>query len=120
MVDFNPSRLQLFQKFSKVFRLFFQGSIDSPSQPFLVGRLFLTSHPGAVMVPAGLRILYNGKPMLQAQLVIHAPDRPGRAPEVAEFFLTVQRSRVYDNVIMDMVFIHMGADNKSMVSLRQL
>ena len=71
------------------------------------------------MIPAGFRILYNGKPMLQAQLVIHAPDRPCRAPEVAEFFLAVQRGRIYDDVVMDMVFIHMGADNKSMVSLRQ-
>ena len=58
--------------------------------------------------------------MLQAQLVIHAPDRPSGAPEVAEFFLTVQHRRIYDDVVMDMVFIHMGADNKSMVSLRQL
>ena len=84
-----------------------------------MGRLFLTSHPCAVVVAAGLRILYNGKPMLQAQLVIHAPDRPGGTPEVAEFFLTVQRGRIYDDVVMDMVFIHMGADNKSMVFLRQ-
>ena len=53
--------------------------------------------------------------MLQAQLVIHAPDRPCRAPEVAEFFLAVQRGRIYDDVVMDMVFIHMGTDNKSMV-----
>ena len=58
--------------------------------------------------------------MLQAQLVIHAPDRPSRAPEVAEFFLAVQRGRIYDDVIMNVVFIHMGADNKSMGSLRQL
>ena len=58
--------------------------------------------------------------MLQAELVIHTPDRPGRAPEVAEFFLAVQRGRIYDDVVMDMVFIHMGANNKSMVSLRQL
>ena len=58
--------------------------------------------------------------MLQAELVIHTPDRPGGTPEVAEFFLTVQRGRIYDDVVMDMVFIHMGADNKSMISLRQL
>ena len=58
--------------------------------------------------------------MLQTELVVHAPDRPGGAPEVAEFFLAVQRRRIYDDVVMDMVFIHMGTDNKSMVSLRQL
>ena len=57
--------------------------------------------------------------MLQAQPVIHAPDRPGGTPEVTEFFLTIQCGRIYDNVIMDLVFNHMGADNKSMVSLRQ-
>ena len=52
------------------------------------------------MIPAGFRILYNGKPMLQAQLVIHAPNRPSRAPEVAEFFLAVQRGRIYDDVVI--------------------
>ena len=72
------------------------------------------------MIPAGFRNLHNGKPMLQAQLVIHAPDRPSGTPEVTEFFLTVQRGRIYGDVVMDMVFIHTGADNKSMVFLRQL
>ena len=58
--------------------------------------------------------------MLQAQLVIHAPDRPCGAPEVAEFFLAVQRRRIDNDVVMDMVLIHMGADNKGMVSFGEL
>ncbi len=72
------------------------------------------------MLPAGFRIFYYRKSMLQTQLVIHSPDCPGRAPEVAQFFLTVQCSRVDNDVIMDMVLIHMGADNKGMVSFVKL
>ena len=72
------------------------------------------------MLPAGFRIFYNRKSMLQTQLVIHSPDCPGRTPEVAKFFLTVQCSRVDNDVIMDMVLIHMGADNKGMVSFCEL
>ena len=68
------------------------------------------------MLPAGFRIFYNRKTMFQTQLVIHSPDCPGRAPEVAKFFLTVQCSRVDNDVIMDMVLIYMGADDKGMVS----
>lgn len=43
--------------------------------------------------------------MLQTQLIIHAPDRPGRTPEVTEFLLAVHRCRIDYNVIMDMVLI---------------
>ena len=58
--------------------------------------------------------------MLQAQLVIHAPDRPCGAPKVAEFLLTVQCSRIDDDVVMDMVLIYVGADNKGVIALCQL
>ena len=58
--------------------------------------------------------------MLQAELVVHAPDRPGGTPEVAEFFPAVQSCRVYDDMIMDVVLIYVGADHKGMVAFCQL
>ena len=58
--------------------------------------------------------------MLQTQLVIHAPDRPGGTPEIAEFLLAVQRRRIDDDVVMDMVLVNMGTDNKGVIALRQL
>ena len=94
--------------------------INSNAYLLLKGRLLFISQPCAIMLPAGFRIFYNRKSMLQTQLVIHSPDCPGRAPEVAKFFLTVQCSRVDNDVIMDMVLIHMGADNKGMVSFCEL
>lgn len=57
--------------------------------------------------------------MLQTQLVIHAPDRPCGTPEVTEFLLAVQRCRVYNDVVMDMVLIYVGADDKGVIALCQ-
>ena len=57
--------------------------------------------------------------MLQTQLVIHAPDRPGRAPEVAEFPGAVKGGGIDDDVIMNMVLIHMGTHHKGMIALCQ-
>ena len=57
--------------------------------------------------------------MLQAQPVIHTPDRPRRAPKIAEFSLAVQRRRIDNDMIMDMVLVYVGADNKSMIALCQ-
>ena len=51
--------------------------------------------------------------------VIHASDRPSRAPKVPKLVCTVCCRRIYYDVVMDMVFIYMGADNKSMVAFRQ-
>lgn len=57
--------------------------------------------------------------MLQAQPVIHAPDRPRRAPKIAKFSLAVQRRGIDNDVIVDMVLVYVSADNKSMVALCQ-
>src|SRR5699024_7223244 len=56
----------------------------------------------------------------QTELVIHAPDRPGGTPEVAEFLLTVQRRRIDYDMVMNMVLINMGADDKSVITFREL
>ena len=62
-------------------------------------------------------VLYNGIAVLNADGIIEPPDRAGAAPKVSEFPVTVQIDRVPDDVIMDMGFVDMGTDHKSVIAL---
>ena len=57
--------------------------------------------------------------MLQTELVVHAPDRPGRSQKVSEFPGAVKIHRVDNDVVMDMVLVYMSADDKGIVALCQ-
>lgn len=54
--------------------------------------------------------------MLDAQRITELLHGSGAAPEIAEFVCAVQVGRVPDDVIMNMGFVHMGSDDKSMIS----
>ena len=54
--------------------------------------------------------------MLDAQRITEPLYGSGAAPEIAEFVCAVQVGRVPDDVIMNMGFVHMGSDDKSMIS----
>lgn len=57
--------------------------------------------------------------MLQTELIVHSPDRPGRAPKVSEFPDAVKIHGIDDDVVMDMVPVYMSADDKGIVALCQ-
>ena len=57
--------------------------------------------------------------MLQAELVVHAPDRLGRTPKVSEFPGAVKIHGIDYDVVMDMVLVYMGANDKGIVVFRQ-
>ena len=54
--------------------------------------------------------------MLDAQRIAEPLHGSGTAPEITEFMRAVQVGRVPDDVIMNMGFVHMGSDDKSMIS----
>ena len=87
--------------------VFFQSRVDFPAQLLLEGGLFRISQPCTIVVSAGFWIFHDRQAVLQTQLVIHAPDRPGRAPEVGEFPGAVKGGGIDDDVIMNMVLIYM-------------
>ena len=55
--------------------------------------------------------------MFHTDKIAELPDSFGAAPEVAKFSRAVQRSGVPNNVIMDMLFVGVGTDDKGMVAL---
>ena len=57
--------------------------------------------------------------MLQAELVVHSPDRPGGAPKVSEFPGAVKIHGIDNDMVMDMVLVYVRADDKGIVALRQ-
>ena len=57
--------------------------------------------------------------MLDAQRIAELLHGSGAAPEVAEFMRAVQVSRIPDDVIMDMGFVHMGSDDESMIAFQK-
>ena len=75
----------------------------------------LTPQPPVVALAAPLGILHDGVSIFDADCIAEPPHRPARAEEITEFLCAVQRGRVPDDVIMDMLFVDMGADDKGMV-----
>ena len=57
--------------------------------------------------------------MLDAQRITEPLYGSGAAPEIAEFVCAVQVGRVPDDVIMNMGFVHMGSDDKSMIAFQE-
>ena len=53
--------------------------------------------------------------MLKADGIIKPPNCFRAAPEITELFLFVQRGRGPDDMVMDMGFINVGADDKGVI-----
>ena len=57
--------------------------------------------------------------MFDAQCITEPLHGSGAAPEIAEFVCAVQVGRIPDDMIMDMGFVHMGSDDKSMIAFQE-
>ena len=77
----------------------------------------LAAQPFIVGLATALGILYNGLSVFDADGVIEPPHRPPRTEEVPEFSGAVQSGRVPDDMIMNMGFVDMGANDKGVIAL---
>lgn len=68
-----------------------------------------------VALAPAFRILHNGIPVFDTDGIAKAADSPRAAPEIPKLSSVVKAGGVPNNVIMDMGFINMGADDKSVV-----
>ncbi len=66
-----------------------------------------------------LRILHDGQPVLDAQRIVEPTHGPGAAPKVSELPCAVKGRGIPDDMIMNVVFVNVGADNKSVVPVRK-
>ena len=82
-----------------------------------MGGLGLIAQPLVIALSMGLWIFDNGQSILHTQGIAQSPDGLCAAPKVAEFSVVVQVDRTPNNVIMDMGFVDMGADNESVFAL---
>ena len=60
----------------------------------------------------GLWSFHDGIAVLNADCIIEPPHRFGASPKISEFSGVVQRGGVPDDVIMDVGFVNVGADDK--------
>ena len=81
-----------------------------------MGRFRLIAQPLVVTLAVGLWVLDNGQSVLNAEGVAQTPDGLCAAPKVAELPVTVQVDRTPNDMIMDMGFVNVGADNKGVLS----
>ena len=105
------------QQLVQISRLLCQGFINGNTEQFPMGRFRLVAQPLVVALSVGLGILYNGQPVLNANGVAQTPDSFRAAPKVAELPVTVQIDRTPNDMIMDMGFVDVSADDKGVFAL---
>ena len=77
----------------------------------------MTAAPFVVAQPVFLWILHHGQPVLGADQVGQPADSAVAADEVLELPRTVQCRGVPIDVVMDMLFVGVGADEESVFAL---
>ena len=79
----------------------------------------MTAAPFVVAQPVFLWILHHGQPVLGADQVGQSADSAVAADEVLKLPRTVQRRGVPVDVVVDVLFVGVGTDDKGMVALRE-
>ena len=105
------------QQLVQVGRLSCQGVVNGNAEQFPMGRFRLVSQPLVVSFAVGLWVLDNGQPVLNADCVAQSSDSSSATPKVAEFPVTFQVDRTPNNMIMDMGFVNVSADDEGVFSL---
>ena len=77
----------------------------------------LTAQPFVVALAPALGIGHNRVSVFDANGIVQPPYRPPGPEEVPEFSGAVQSGGIPNDVVMNMCFVDVGADNKSMIAL---
>ena len=60
----------------------------------------------------------HGQVIFQTDTIREPPHRPGRADEIPELVRTVQRSGIVVNVVVNVLAVCVGGDEKGVLTLR--
>ena len=101
----------------KVLRLLFKRRVYRHAQKIAVGGLVVTAAPLVVAQPVPLRILHDGQPALGADQVGQPADGAVASDEILELPRTVQRRGVPVDVVVNVLFIGVGTDEKCVLAL---
>lgn len=116
-LDFITGLPQQLQQSFKTFGLLRQRIINGSANPLTVGGLFLIAQPLVIALAVTLRILHDGVSVLNADGVIEPPHSAGAAPKVTELPCLIYGSGVPNHMVMDMLFVDMGADDIGVFTL---
>ncbi len=72
---------------------------------------------GTVRISSG--IFDNRKPVFQTNNITQPTDRSAGTEKIPKFLCTVQRGRIEDYMRVDMFFVNMGADKKSVLAFQE-
>ena len=105
----------------KAVRAFGKDRVDGCPQPLLVGGLAFPPQPRSVMEKAALAMELgvgnHGQVIFQTHPVREPPHRPGRADEIPELVGAIQRSGVVVDMVMNVLAVCVGGDEKGILAL---
>ena len=113
----NTRLLEQLQKCIQVGGLLRQSIVEQDPELVTMGGLGPVSQPSTIMFAVAFGILHDGISVLDADGITQPPDRPPGAKEIPEFLFTVQRGGVPNDMIMNMLFVDVGTDDKSVMAL---
>ena len=122
MLDRIPGLRHEPQKVGKIGGAFCESIVDGKAQPFFIRGLTLGSQPCPVVEKAALAmelgIEDHRQVIFQTHPIREPPHSAGRADEIPELPGTIQRSRIVVNMVMDMLAVCVGGNEKGVLALR--
>ena len=100
----------------KVMRLFCQSLINIKAESIAVGELFNISLPAVIAHAVRLRIFNHRHSVLNTDQVTKPPNCYRAAQEISKFAGAVQRGGIPIDVIMDMMLVCVGTNDKGMIA----
>ena len=110
------------QKCIKAMRLFRKSGVYVVADPFAFcrfGGFRILVKPTCIALSMRTRVLNYRKSMLDTDQIAELPHRFSASSEIPELAITIQVRRVPIDMIVNMSFIHMGADDEGMIPLRE-
>ena len=94
-----------------------QGFVQRNPQQLPVGERGLIAQPLAVALSVGLGVLHDGQAVFHTDGVAEPPDGAGTVPEVAKLPAAAQIYSAPNDMIVDVGFVNVGADDKGVAAL---
>ena len=122
MLDRIPGLRHEPQKVGKIGGAFCKSIVDGKAQPFFIRGLALGSQPSPIVEKMALAMQLgiedHGQVIFQTNPVREPPHSAGRANEIPELPGMIQRGGIVVNVVMDVLAVCVGSNEKGILALR--
>ena len=107
------------KQFIKGLRILIQRLVNRLTDLIPMSRRLLISKPDVIALPMRFWILNYGQLMLHTDLITQTADGKSGVKEVSEFSFPIQRRGVPDDMVVNMSFVYVGRDNKSVPAFQK-